>query len=155
MRILSILLSALVMALSPACTTTTSTTGTVARAPNWPVIELSARTACKWTTKAVLDKNPDYAGSAAAVNAAVATVFSGTPTAALIQEQLRALVPALTAADAALYASALMDVYDAYVAATGRAELVHTDEHVARLVTAITTGIAEGVALHRATQPAP
>ena len=151
-RILCFLLAAAIMALIPACVTTNNG---ASREPNWPLIETTTRTSVKWATKLVLDKNPGYADSAAAVSAAVATVFAGVPTAESVQVHLIAILPSLTPADAAILAAAFMDAYGAYVAATGRTELISTDAHVEALVAAITSGIADGVALHRATMPAP
>ena len=149
-RLLCFLLAAAIMALVPACVSTDNGT---AREPNWPLIETTARSSVKWATKLVLDKNPGYADSAAAVSAAVATVFAGVPTAESVQGHLVAILPNLTPADAAILAAAFMDAYGAYVAATGRTELISTDIHVEALVAAITSGIADGVMLHRATQP--
>lgn len=147
-RILSFLLAMVIMAITPACTSISTDSG-----PNWPLIETTAHTSVKWSTKIVLDNNPSYAESAAEVGAAIATVFSGVPTAKTIQAHLVAILPKLTDADAAILAAALMDAYGAYVAATGKTELISTDEHVEALVKAITNGIADGVILHRASRP--
>lgn len=145
-HILAIL--ALVLSLCAACTTVTTGDGTAAKEPNWAVIELASQTSVKWATKLVLDNNPDYSAQVAVLNAGVSTLFAGTPTEEGLRAQVKALASSLTDQQAATYAAALMDGIRAYQTATGRTELIPTDEHVQAMVKAITTGIAEGVALH-------
>lgn len=149
MKRLTLILAAIAaLCISTGCTTIS---GTGDKAPNWELINTTSKTALKWSTKLVLDKNPSYSEQVAAINGGVAAIFSGVPTQDGVTAQILALAPKLSPQEAKTYAAAVMDAYAAYVAATGKTVLVQTDEHVSALIAAITTGIAEGVALHKAT----
>lgn len=141
-------LSTATILLSSGCQTAGG--GGVGGGPNWEVINTSTQAAFKWATVAVLKNNPDYAEQVATVNGGIAVVFSGVPTEEGVRAQILALAPKLTEGQASLYASVVMDAVRAYLAATGKTELIPSDERVAGVVKAVTTGIAEGIALHGA-----
>ena len=134
------------------CTTTTTTasdgTTTPTKSADWDTINAVSKIAAKYATKAVLDNNPDATAAVATVSAAVQTLLTGSPTLDTLTASLTALDTGLSATDIATLASVLKDAVDLYLAKSGGTALLATNEQVQALVKALTTGIAEGVALH-------
>lgn len=136
------------------CTTVTKTaddgTTTTTKTVNWDTVAAIVKPAFKWPTKAVLDNNPSYATEVAAINASVATIFTGELELESVKTQLAAIAPKLTAAQVNEYAAAVMDAYELYVSLSGNKVIVPTNDKVQLVVRAITDGIAAGIALHNA-----
>jgi len=135
------------------CTTTSTsnTTATVSSTLTAHIDSIASATKLvfKYATSEVLANNPSYSSEVAAVNAGIAAIFcGGNLTTATVSTQLAALAPSLTAAQLAEYSSAVVDAWSLLTQALGTTTLISTDEDVAKLLKAITDGIAAGVTLH-------
>lgn len=131
---------------------TTATTG--ARQVDWDSVAGVTRLAAKYTTKTILDKNPAYAESVAAINGSISALFVGTPTAESLAGTITVIAPELSPADNKLLVALIMDAYDLYSKKTGEVVLIPLNPTVQLLVEALTNGIREGTALHNETLPA-
>lgn len=169
LRLLSALLAAVVMALSPACTTTSTTpvdrATAVANAAGIaaPLLEGGTRIAAAM----VLTKNPALADDFAAVSTAAAAILAASdPSVEGFAATLRTAFPELTAPQATQIATALDSAYRAaaayYQAQTGKTlsltELIRdptTKAAADTLATALVRGVTAGIADYRATLATP
>jgi hypothetical protein len=143
-----------VLAAGTGCSTTVASSAdgsvTTTSTVDWTSVDFVAQKSVQYAVKAVLDNNPKYAGSLAAVGAGLSGIVVGTPTEASLESSIRAFAPNLDDVSVTAIAGVLKDACDLYTAKTGSAAIVPADENVKNLVGAIAKGIADGIALHDA-----
>ncbi|AHF92483.1 hypothetical protein OPIT5_29360 [Opitutaceae bacterium TAV5] len=153
--LLAFVLPALLTGLLSGCRTVIATDGagnvTSETQADWDTINHATRLAAKYAIKTVLDRSPDYAENVTAVTDSMSALFSGLPTEESLAGTLAIIAPDLDDGDAALLVSVILDAWELYTTKTGNPVLIPLDENVRALVEALTTGIADGIALHHAT----
>ena len=135
----------------PGCTSVTPAnpdgTTSTEKQLDWATINYVAKSGTKIATVAALNEKPEYKEEVAAINVAVAAVFTGTPTVETVTAALSVAAPKMDAGDVKLIAVAIVDAYGYYVVKTGNTVILDSSEEVKGLVKALTDGIAEGLAI--------